>query len=142
MKIQLDIVNLENKIFSGSVDMVVVSGKIGELGICPGHAPLLTSIKPGQIRVIISDIAQEIYYVSGGIMEVQPANVTILADTVVRADNLDEAAAVIARKNAEQMLINKNARVDYANVLLQLAQAAAQLRTISSRDQKKSNNKF
>ena len=126
----LDIVSLEAEIFTGKVKAVVVTGIMGELGVLPGHAPLLTAIKPGQIRVTLPENIQDIYYISGGILEVQPNSVTILADTVVRADDLDEAAALIVRQNAEQMLINKQTNIDYTNVLSQLAQATAKLRTI------------
>ena len=128
--IQLDIVSLEANIFSGSVEMVVVTGEMGELGILPGHTQLLTSIKPGQIRTILPGNIQDIYYVSGGILEVQPYIITILADTVIRAIDLDEAAAITARENAKQLLTEKKSNVEFSGVLAQLAQATAQLRTI------------
>ncbi|MEI8055301.1 MAG: F0F1 ATP synthase subunit epsilon [bacterium] len=128
--VQLDIVSLEANIFSGLVEMVVVTGEMGELGILPGHTQLLTSIKPGQIRIILPGNIQEVYYVSGGILEVQPYVITILADTVVRAADLDEAAAIASRENAERLLVDKKATVEFTGVLVQLAQAAAQLRTI------------
>lgn len=127
---QLDIVSLENRIFSGLIEMVVVTGELGELGIFPGHTPLLTSIKPGQIRVMLPQNMQDVYYVSGGILEVQSTTITILADTIVRASDLDEANAIIAHENAERMLINKQADADFTSILFQLAQATAQLRTI------------
>lgn len=132
----LDIVSLEANIFSGLVEMVVVTGEIGELGILPGHIPLLTSIKPGQIRVMLPGGIQDIYYVSGGILEVQPYTITILADTVVRANDLDEAAAITARENATRLLTEKKASVEFTGALAQLAQAAAQLRTIKLAHQK------
>jgi F-type H+-transporting ATPase subunit epsilon len=128
--VQLDIVSLEANIFSGLVEMVVVTGTMGELGILPGHTQLLTSIKPGQIRIALPGNIQDVYYVSGGILEVQPYVVTILADTVVRASDLDEAAAITARENAERLLTDKKSNVAFTGVLAQLAQAAAQLRTI------------
>lgn len=128
--VQLDIVSLEAKIFSGLVEMVVVTGIMGELGILPGHMPLLTAIKPGQIRITLQGGAQDIYYVSGGMLEVQPSVITILADTVTRAEDLDEAEAIIARENAERVLANKKANVDFTGALVQISQAAAKLRTI------------
>ncbi|CAL7963380.1 ATP synthase F1 complex subunit epsilon [Gammaproteobacteria bacterium] len=128
--IQLDIASLEANIFSGLVKMVVVTGEMGELGILPGHTQLLTSIKPGQIRIALPENIQEVYYVSGGILEVQPYVITILADTVMRAADLDEAAAIASRENAERLLADKKAAVEFTGVLAQLAQAVAQLRTI------------
>lgn len=128
--IQLDIVSLESSIFSDQVEMVIVSGVMGELGIMPGHAPMLTAIKPGQIRINLPGNIQDVYYISGGILEVQPYIVTILADTVVRADDLDEAEAVASRRNAESLLSNKQSNVEFSILLAQLAKATAQLRTI------------
>ena len=128
--IQLDIVSLESSIFSDQVEMVIVSGIVGELGIMPGHAPMLTAIKPGQIRINLPGNIQDVYYISGGILEVQPYIVTILADTVVRADDLDELEAVESRQNAERLLLNKQSSVEFSNLLAQLAKATAKLRTI------------
>jgi F-type H+-transporting ATPase subunit epsilon len=128
--IQLDIVSLESNIFSGLVEMVVVTGTMGELGILPGHTQLLTSIKPGQIRIALPGNIQEVYYVSGGILEVQTYAITILADTVVHAADLDEAAAIASRENAKRLLVGKKSAVEFTGVLAQLAQAVAQLRTI------------
>ena len=128
--VRLDIVSLEAKIFSGPAEMVVVTGIMGELGILPGHTPLLTAIKPGQIRVALPDGAQEVYYVSGGILEVQPDLITILADTVTHAADIDEKAAINARENAERMLTNKKSNVDFTEALVQIAQATAKLRTV------------
>lgn len=130
ISVHLDIVSAEAKIFSGLVEMVIVSGETGELGILPGHTPLLTSIKPGPIRLIHQGGNQEVYYVSGGFLEVQPNLISILADTVVRAADLDEVAAVESRQRAERSLINKKSSTDFSSALIQLAQAAAQLRTI------------
>jgi F-type H+-transporting ATPase subunit epsilon len=135
--VQLDIVSLEAKIFSGQVEMVVVSGIAGELGILPGHTQLLTSIKPGQIRVMLSKNMQDVYYVSGGILEVQPSIITILADTVIYAADLDEAAAIKARENAQRLLVEKKSNIEFAGLLNQLAQATAQLRTIKLAHKKK-----
>lgn len=128
--IQLDIVDIESNIFSGPVEMVAVTGEMGELGILPGHTQLLTSIKPGQIRIVLPGNVQEVYYVSGGILEVQPYVITILADTVVRAADLDEAAAITARENAKRLLEDKKSNIEFTGVLVQLAKATAQLRTI------------
>lgn len=128
--IKIDVVSLEANIFSGFAKMLVVTGVMGELGILPGHAPLLTSIIPGQIRIILPDGNEDIYYVSGGILEVQPEIVTILADTVTHAADLNEAAAIIARENAKSLLASKKSNVDFTGVLAQIAQATAKLRTI------------
>lgn len=128
--VYLDIVSLEASIFSGLVEMVVVTGEMGELGILPGHAQLLTSIKPGQIRLALPGNVQEIYYVSGGILEIQLYAITILADTVVRAADLDEAAAIVARENAKRLLANQKDTIEITTALSELAQAAAQLRII------------
>lgn len=132
MTTHCDIVSAEEKIFSGLVEMVVAVGVVGDLGILPGHTPLLTQLKPGPIRVKRQGGEEEIYYCSGGILEVQPQFVTILADTVVRADNLDLAAAEEARKQAEHALANQKGEVDYANAAAQLAEAAARLRTLDA----------
>ncbi|EKE00567.1 MAG: F0F1 ATP synthase subunit epsilon [uncultured bacterium] len=137
--VQLDIVSLEANIFSGQVEMVVVTGEMGELGILPGHTQLLTSMKPGQIRIVLPGNVQEVFYVSGGVLEVQPYIITILADTVVRAADLDEVAAITARENAERLLADKKSTVEFTGLLAQLAQATAQLRTIKLAHTKKSN---
>lgn len=126
----LDIVSAEREIYSGVVEMVVATGELGEIGITPGHAPLLTVLKPGEIRVILPGGQQEIYYVSGGMLEVQPHCVTVLADTVERADNLDEAAALAAKAKAEEEIANKNADLDYSRAAAELARAVAQIRAI------------
>lgn len=126
----LDIVSAEKEIFSGLVEMVVATGEMGELGIVPGHAPLLTILKPGEIRVTCSGGNQEIYYVSGGMLEVQAKAVTILADTVERAEDIDEAAALAAKAQAEEMLMQKKGDIDYTIAAVELAQAIAQIRAI------------
>lgn len=128
--VHLDIVSAEAKIFSGLAEMIVVTGNMGELGILPGHTPLLTTIKPGQIRVTRQGGEQDFYYVSGGILEVQPNVVSILADTVTRAADLDEAAAIEARQRAERLLASRKSNADFSAALIQLTQAMAQLRTI------------
>lgn len=126
----LDIVSAEREIFSGIVEMVVATGLLGEVGIIPGHAPMLTVLKPGEIRVTLPGGEQDIYYVSGGMLEVQPYHVTILADAVERADGLDEAAAIAAKARAEELLLSKQTDVDYSIAATELARAAAQIRAI------------
>lgn len=128
--VQCDIVSAEEELFSGRVEMVVAHGYMGDLGILPGHAPLISTIKPGPVRVIRQGGAEEVYYISGGFIEVQPYTVKVLADTAIRAADLDEAAAIEAKKAAEQALVNQSADFDYAAAAVRLAEAAAQLRTI------------
>jgi F-type H+-transporting ATPase subunit epsilon len=130
MTMHLDIVSAEQHIFSGLVETVIATGKLGELGIYPGHTPLLTSLKPGVVRVITQGGKEEVFYVSGGILEVQPNIVTILADTAARASDLDEAAALEAKQRAEHALKDKAAEIEYSKALSELAEAAAQLRAI------------
>jgi F-type H+-transporting ATPase subunit epsilon len=130
MTIHCDIVSAEEEIFSGVVEMVVATGTLGDLGISYGHAPLLTSLVPGPVRSKAKDGEEQIYYVSGGFLEVQPGVVSILADTALRADDMDEAAALEAQKEAEQELQNQSGDFDYSRAATQLAEAAAQLRTI------------
>jgi len=128
--VHLDIVSAEAKIFSGLAELIVLTGELGTLGILPGHAPLLTSIKPGPVKVTCQGGKEEFFYVSGGILEVQPDLVSILADTAQRAADLDEAQAQEARKRAHASLLNKKSNTDFTNALIQLTQAIAQLRTI------------
>lgn len=131
------IVSAEEEIFSGQVEMVVASGTQGELGIMPGHTPLLTGVKPGPVRLILEGGAEEIYFASGGYLEVQPTSITILADTALRADDLDEAAAVQAKQKAEKELQDAKADIDFARVAADLQEQAALLRTIQKiRDRK------
>jgi len=130
MTIHCDIVSAEEEIFSGVVEMVVATGTLGDLGISYGHAPLLTSLVPGPVRIKAKDGEEQIYYVSGGFLEVQPGVVSILADAALRADDMDEAAALEAQKEAEQELQNQSGDFDYSRAATQLAEAAAQLRTI------------
>ena len=127
MTVHCDIVSAEEEIFSGLVEMIIATGAVGELGINYGHAPLLTELKPGPIRVIKQGGEEDIYYLSGGFLEVQPYEVKVLADTALRADDLDEAAALEAQKQAEQAATNQAGDADYSKAL---AEAAAQLRTI------------
>ncbi len=130
MTIHCDIVSAEQEIFSGLVEMLVATGSLGELGIGYGHAPLLTDLVPGPIRIIKQDGEEEVYYVSGGFLEVQPGVVSVLADTAIRADDVDEAAAEEARQAAEHALANQTGDFDYGRASAQLAEAAAQLRTL------------
>lgn len=126
----LDIVSAEKEIFSGVVEMVVATGDMGEIGIIPGHAPLLALLKPGEVRVKLQGGEQEIFYISGGMIEVQAYHVTILADAAERADSLDEAAAIAAKERAEEAIANKDAEMDYSVASAELARAAAQIRAI------------
>lgn len=128
----LDIVSAEKSIFSGTVDSLVATGQLGELGIVPGHAPLLTSLKPGAVRVKDHSGNEEHFYVSGGMLEVQPYVTTILADTVVRADDVDEAAAIAAKEAAEAAMADQNSEIEYSKAAAELAEAVAQLRTIQA----------
>ncbi|WP_071871539.1 F0F1 ATP synthase subunit epsilon [Atopomonas hussainii] len=130
MTVHCDIVSAEEEIFSGLVEMVVAHGNLGDLGIAPGHAPLITDLKPGPIRVIKQGGEAEVIYISGGFLEVQPNMVKVLADTAIRAGDIDEAAAQQALKDAEKALNEKGAEFDYGNAAAQLAEAAAQLRTV------------
>lgn len=130
MTIHCDIVSAEEEIFSGLVELLVASGSLGDLGISYGHAPLLTSLEPGPIRIKKQDGEEEVYYVSGGYLEVQPGTISVLADTALRAGDIDEAAAQEAQKEAEQALANQSGDFDYGRAASQLAAAAAQLRTL------------
>jgi F-type H+-transporting ATPase subunit epsilon len=126
----LDIVSAEREIFSGLAEMVVATGNMGEIGIVPGHAPLLTVLQPGEIRITKQDGTHEIYYVSGGMLEVQPYKVTVLADVVMRADELNEEAARAAKARAEEMINNRQSEIDYSVAAAELARAVAQIRAI------------
>ena len=131
------IVSAEEEIFSGQVEMVIATGTMGELGILPGHTPLLSGVKPGPIRLILEGGEEEIFFASGGYIEVQPTSITILADTALRADDLDEVAALEAQKKAERELVDQKSDVDFARVSLDLQEQAAMLRTIRKfRDRK------
>ncbi|WP_213878059.1 F0F1 ATP synthase subunit epsilon [Pseudomonas sp. dw_358] len=130
MTVHCDIVSAEGEIFSGLVEMVIAHGNLGDLGIAPGHAPLITDLKPGPIRLIKQGGDAEVFYISGGFLEVQPNMVKVLADTVQRAADLDEASAQQAVKAAEQALNERGAEFDYGAATARLAEAAAQLRTV------------
>ncbi len=125
-----DIVSAERSIFSGLVEMVIAAGSLGDLGIAPGHAPLLTALIPGPVRLIMEGGEEEVFYVSGGFLEVQRGVVTLLTDTALRADDVDEAAAVKAMEDAEKAMADQSAELDYGAAAAQLAEAAAQLRAL------------
>jgi F-type H+-transporting ATPase subunit epsilon len=128
--IRCDIVSAEEEIFHGTVEMVIATGEMGELGIAPRHAPLITRLKPGQVRVLLPGGEEQFYYVSGGILEVQPQVVTILADTAIRAKDLDEKAALDAKAEAERLLANRTDAMEVAEAQARLAEAVAQLQAL------------
>ena len=127
---QCYIVSAEEEIFSGRVAMLSATGTIGELGILPGHAPLLTGIRPGPVKLRDENGEEDVFFASGGYLEIQPGIVTVLADTALRADDIDEAAAIEARNEAERALSEAAAEMDYGRVEAQLAAASAQQRTL------------
>ena len=132
LRVHVDVVSAEEQIFSGEAEFAVFPGEVGELGIHPRHAPLLTRVRPGAVRLKIPDRDEfELVYVSGGILEVQPTLITLLADTAIRAKDLDEAEALKAKQRAEEALKNRSADVSYASAEAELAQALAQLQTLS-----------
>ena len=128
--VKCEIVSAEEELFTGEVEMLIAAGTLGDLGIAPGHAPLLTQLAPGPVRLILKGNQEEVFYVSGGMLEVQPNCIIILADTALRADDVDESAALEAQKEASRILKEKGAEIDYSAVTAQLSEAAAQLRTI------------
>ncbi len=130
MTMHCDIVSAEKKIFSGLVEMVVATGSLGDLGVLPGHAPLLTGLIPGPVRIIKPGGEEEVFYVSGGFLEVQRGIVTLLADTAVRANDVSEAAALEAKEQAEKAMLNQSSEFEYSRAAAQLAEAAAQLRAL------------
>jgi F-type H+-transporting ATPase subunit epsilon len=129
--IQVDVVSAEESIFEGEAEFVVLPGEAGELGIFPQHIPLITRIRPGAVRIKLVGKAEETFvFVAGGILEVQPGRVTVLADTAIRGHDLDEAKAEDARKKAEEALLNRSADIDYAKAQAELAEAMAQIQAI------------
>ncbi|MEJ2178470.1 MAG: F0F1 ATP synthase subunit epsilon [Gammaproteobacteria bacterium] len=128
--IQVDIVSAEQEIWSGEGTMVFAPGEIGELGIAPGHSPRITRLNPGDVRVIKKDGEEEFIFISGGILEVQPPQVTVLSDTAVRGHDLDETAALEAKKKAEEALADAASEMDYAQAQAELASTIAQIRSI------------
>ena len=130
MTLHVDIVSAEKSIFSGTAEMVFAPAIMGEVGILPRHAPLLTRLKPGEVRVKLPGGEEEFFYVSGGILEIQPHVVTVLADTAARAHDLDEAAAQEAKLRAEEALKDQKGEIDYARAQAELAEAIAQLNAL------------
>ena len=132
MTTHLDVVSAEQSIFSGRVESIQVTGSEGELGIHPGHAPLITALRPGMVRLVKQHGHEELIYINGGLLEIQPGTVTVLADTAVRGEDLDEQAALDAKKRAEEHIANPGSDFDYAEAAAELAEAIAQLRIIQS----------
>ena len=131
MTVHLDVVSAEESLFSGLVESIQVSGTEGDLGVNYGHAPLLTALKPGMVRLVKQFGHEDVMYVAGGTLEVQPDRITILADTAVRGEDLDEQAAEKAKRDAEEQMANTStAELDYQQAAVQLAEAIAQLRVI------------
>ncbi|CAN7653823.1 F0F1 ATP synthase subunit epsilon [Massilia sp. LjRoot122] len=128
--IQVDVVSAEEQIFSGLAEFVALPGEAGELGIYPKHTPLITRIRPGAVRIQVAGGGEEFVFVAGGILEVQPNGVTVLADTAIRGGDLDEAKALEAKKQAEELMLNKESKIDYAKAQAEMAAAIAQLAAI------------
>jgi F-type H+-transporting ATPase subunit epsilon len=131
MTIHCDIVSAEEEIFSGRVTMVSATGTIGELGIMPGHAPLLTGIRPGPVKLTMDGGEEEVFFASGGYLEVQPGVVTVLADTALRAEDIDEAAALEAQQDAERQMSEQHAEMEFSAAAAALAEAMARQRTLA-----------
>ena len=130
--VHCDIVSADESLFSGAVTMIVATGSLGELGITPGHAALLSDLRPGPVRLVKETSEEEVYYLSGGYLEVQPGSIAILADTAVRAGDIDEAAAAEAVKSAETAIANQTGEIEYSKAAAMLAEATAQLRTVQT----------
>ena len=137
LSVHVDVVSAEESIFSGLAEFVVLPGEVGELGIFPGHMPLMTRIKPGAVRLKLQgQEREELIFVAGGILEVQPGLVTVLADTAIRGHDLDEAKALDAKKKSEEAMSNRTSEMDYARAQAELAEAVAQLAAIQRLRQK------
>jgi len=130
MTVHVDIVSAEKEIFSGLAEMVFAPAELGEVGITPRHAPLISKLNPGEVRVKVTDKESYPFFISGGILEVQPHLVTILADTAIRAKDIDEAAALDAKAKAEEALLDRSGKIDYEAAHAELLQAIMQLRTL------------
>jgi F-type H+-transporting ATPase subunit epsilon len=130
MTIHVDIVSAEKEIFSGLAEMVFAPAELGEVGIAPRHAPFITKLLPGEVRVKINETENLPFFISGGLLEVQPHLVSILADTAIRAKDIDEAAALQAKAKAEEALADKSGKIDYATAQARLAEAVMKLRTL------------
>lgn len=128
--LRLDIVSAEKEIFSGEAVMIFVTGEMGELGIAPGHSQLLTTLRPGHVRAVLPNQEEEVFYISGGLLEVQPYVVSVLADTAMRASDIDEASALAAKEQAEKALAGKLSSMDFAKATAELAEITAQIRAI------------
>ena len=128
----LDIVSAEEEIFSGNVKNIIASAIMGEVGIYPKHTPMITPLKPGEVKIITEEHEEKLFFISGGVIEVQPDIVTVLADTAIRGKDLDEAKAIESKKRAEEALADKSDNIDAAKALAELAQAAAQLKMIDA----------
>jgi F-type H+-transporting ATPase subunit epsilon len=128
--IHVDVVSAEEQIFSGEAEFVALPGEAGELGIYPKHTPLITRIRPGAVRIQVAGGGEEFVFVAGGILEVQPNAVTVLADTAIRGSDLDEAKAQDAKRKAEELMLNKESQIDYAKAQAEMAAAIAQLAAI------------
>ena len=128
----LDIVSAEEEIFSGNVNNIIAAAMMGEVGIYPKHTPMITPLKPGEVKIITDQDEEMLFFISGGVIEVQPEIVTVLADTAIRGEDLDEAKAEESKKRAEEALADKSDNIDAAKALAELAQAAAQLKMIET----------
>ena len=128
----LDIVSAEEEIFSGNVKNIIAAAIMGEVGIYPKHTPMITPLKPGEVKIITEQDEEMLFFISGGVIEVQPEIVTVLADTAIRGEDLDEVKAEESKKRAEEALADKSDNIDAAKALAELAQAAAQLKMIET----------
>ena len=128
--VHIDVVSAEASIFSGEAEFVVAPASAGEVGLFPNHAPMITTIKPGALRIKQANVAEEtLIFISGGMLEVQPGVITVLADTAVRGHDLDEAKAIAAKEAAEEALRNRTSDIDYATAQAELSEAVAQIQT-------------
>ena len=132
-----NVVSAEQSLYEGGVQMVIASGDLGDLGITPGHAPLITSLKPGPVRLVFENGDDELFFVSSGFLEVIPSQITILADTAERAENLDEAAALHAQEEAKRLLAEQQSEFEYSRAAVELAEAAARIRVIEQLRQRR-----
>lgn len=134
--LNVDVVSAEQEVFSGEATFVALPGESGELGIMPGHTPLITRIKPGAVRITLVDGSQELVFVAGGVLEVQPKSVTVLADTAIRGEDLDEARALEAKARAEAIITENKSDIDYARAQSELSVAVAQIAALSQMSKK------
>ena len=128
----LDIVSAEEEVFSGNVKNIIAAAMMGEVGIFPKHTPMITPLKPGEVKIITDQDEEKLFFISGGVLEVQPDIVTVLADTAIRGEDLDEAKAAESKKRAEEALADKSDKIDAAKALAELARVAAQLKMIET----------